>query len=245
LKNYIPHMVGMSIDKMPLFVGKRKNMNFYKEIAARLKDVRTNHKLSRKKLSLLIDTKERTIESYELGERKPTLEYIEKIADHFKIHPAFLLGSSDNTYIDPHLIKFLKIYMQQKVCDLNCLSNKLDISNKRLEQIINNNQMTIHEILDITERLDIKPSELGIEIYDEKRSVLHRYYRLEESGQTLKQMGISIPINEYIQQSYNTIDELEFKEPREIHVQEICDMLEVIPYEWLVRFKKQIRETST
>jgi transcriptional regulator with XRE-family HTH domain len=58
----------------------------------RLKELRLKNKLSQKALGEHINSSERSIQSYELEERKPTLDVITALADYFNVSVDYLLG---------------------------------------------------------------------------------------------------------------------------------------------------------
>lgn len=66
----------------------------------RLIFVRKNNNLSRKALSELIDVPQRTIENYEKGERKPSIEYLEKINHQFGVDFTWLITGQGEPFAD-------------------------------------------------------------------------------------------------------------------------------------------------
>lgn len=65
----------------------------------RLKEIRINHSVTQKQLSIDLDLSERGIQSYELGERKPGLDALIALADYFNVSLDYLTGRSDNPEI--------------------------------------------------------------------------------------------------------------------------------------------------
>lgn len=219
-------------------------MELFQRIANRLKEVRENHKISRKKLATLLDVNEKTIESYEYGKRKPTFEYIEKISNYFNIHPSYLLGSNDTVYMNPKLNKLIIIYMEKHNLDNEKMSELLQM---RLTDFKNFDKpqlsFTANEILDIVNFFNVKPSELGIEFFNEVNYILDRYDYLEVVGKTLKQLDVdlSFPIDFKIKVMVPEIDKEEMlSTSKEIHIKEIEDMLPLLSYKFVVQIKAQI-----
>ena len=62
----------------------------------RLKELRKGAGLSQKALGEDIGASERSIQSYELGTRKPTLDVINKLADYFGVTTDYLLGRTNH-----------------------------------------------------------------------------------------------------------------------------------------------------
>lgn len=220
-------------------------MELFKRIANRLKEVRENHKISRKKLSSLLDVNEKTIESYEYGKRKPTFEYIEKVANHFNLHPSYLLGSNDTVYMIPKLNKLIIRYMEKHKLDNTQMSEFLQIQFRDFRDSKSSiEQFTANEILDMVSILNVKPSELRIEFFDEINYIQDRYYYLEEIGKTLKELDIdlSFPIDNQIKIMVDEIDirEEKLSKSKEIHIKEIEEMLPALSYKFIVSLKRQI-----
>ena len=65
----------------------------------RLKEIRINHNITQKQLSIDLSLSERGIQSYELGERKPGLDALIALADYFNVSLDYLTGRSDNPEI--------------------------------------------------------------------------------------------------------------------------------------------------
>lgn len=65
----------------------------------RLKEIRINHNITQKQLSIDLGLSERGIQSYELGERKPGLDALIFLADYFNVSLDYLTGRSDNPEI--------------------------------------------------------------------------------------------------------------------------------------------------
>ncbi len=61
----------------------------------RLRELRKKHNLTQKALGELVNSSERGIQSYELEQRKPTLDVINSIADYFNVSVDYLTGRCD------------------------------------------------------------------------------------------------------------------------------------------------------
>ncbi len=66
----------------------------------RLKELRKKNNLTQKALGEFINSSERGIQSYELEQRKPTLDVINALADYFDVSTDYLTGRAD----DPSVI---------------------------------------------------------------------------------------------------------------------------------------------
>jgi transcriptional regulator with XRE-family HTH domain len=69
---------------------------FMSNFNQRLKEIRINHNITQKQLSIDLGLSERGIQSYELGERKPGLDALIALADYFNVSLDYLTGRSDN-----------------------------------------------------------------------------------------------------------------------------------------------------
>lgn len=67
------------------------------QIGIKIKTLRKERKLSQESLSHMIGISKASVTMYELGERKPKYEIIEKFAEYFNVDIDYLLGKSDNT----------------------------------------------------------------------------------------------------------------------------------------------------
>ena len=65
------------------------------KFAERLKALRTSKGLSQADFSRQVNTSKSSINMYERGEREPSFEMLERIADYFNVDMDFLLGKSD------------------------------------------------------------------------------------------------------------------------------------------------------
>ena len=68
-----------------------------------LKDLRTERKLSRKRLAEELNIGEATIQAYEDGVRNPSLDRLQQIADYFGVPVDYILGNLD---YKPELVRF-------------------------------------------------------------------------------------------------------------------------------------------
>ena len=62
----------------------------------RFKSLRKQKKLTQKQLGENINTPERVIRGYEIGENMPSIETFIKIADFFNVSIDYLVGRTDN-----------------------------------------------------------------------------------------------------------------------------------------------------
>jgi len=62
------------------------------EFSERVKELRLKNNLTQKALGELVNSTERTIQSYELKHRKPTLDIIIALADYFQVSTDYLMG---------------------------------------------------------------------------------------------------------------------------------------------------------
>ena len=62
----------------------------------RLRELRLSRGLSQKQLAMEINSAERTIQSYELNARTPSIEICITLANYFDVSLDYLVGLSDN-----------------------------------------------------------------------------------------------------------------------------------------------------
>ena len=62
----------------------------------RLKEIRTENKITQKQLAAALHISERGIQAYELNERKPGLDVLVTLADYFNVSLDYLAGRTDN-----------------------------------------------------------------------------------------------------------------------------------------------------
>lgn len=80
-----------------------------------LKKIRKLNHLTQKELAEKVDVAEITIRKYENGERKPSIEMVEKLATTLKVTPLDLLGysnslsSTDNMYINLNINNLISL----------------------------------------------------------------------------------------------------------------------------------------
>lgn len=65
------------------------------ELKNRLKALRLDRKLTTSDIANLLEVTERTVQHYENGDRKPSLEGITKLARFYGVTSDYLLGLSD------------------------------------------------------------------------------------------------------------------------------------------------------
>lgn len=65
------------------------------KFSLRLKELRTSKKLSQQNLANYISVSKSSINMYERGEREPSLETLEELADFFNVDFNYLIGKSD------------------------------------------------------------------------------------------------------------------------------------------------------
>ena len=63
--------------------------------SVRLRELRTSKRVTQKQAAEGVGLSERIYQSYELGEKEPTLGNINKLADYFDVSTDYLLGRSD------------------------------------------------------------------------------------------------------------------------------------------------------
>ena len=64
-------------------------------IAERIKEIRTENKLSQKDFGKLLAVSQDTVSLWEKSKSLPSVEYIVEICRHFRVSADFLLGLSD------------------------------------------------------------------------------------------------------------------------------------------------------
>lgn len=180
-----------------------------KLINEKLIDIRKQHKLSRKGIEHLSGFKERTIASYERGEREPSKEYLEFISLYFGYSTGYLEGSTQGMIgrVCQTFSIYERIYDYDdiKMADLLDMEalEYTDLKNEivRARQALHSCKLS-YNIFIIAEKLNIKPSCFGfyprqqstlVTICDEEYTVSNyqeRYKKLEKSG-------VTIDANEY------------------------------------------------
>ena len=69
----------------------------------RLKELRTNYKISQVKLAIDLNLSQNSISRYENGEREADYDTLVAIADYFNVSVDYLLGRTDNPMISENL----------------------------------------------------------------------------------------------------------------------------------------------
>ncbi len=62
----------------------------------RLKILRTQNKISQKKLSIVMEVSETQYQNYEYGKHLPTIDKVIKLCNYFNVSADYLLGLSDD-----------------------------------------------------------------------------------------------------------------------------------------------------
>ena len=104
----------------------------------RLKELRLARGLSQVSLAEALGVSKSTIGAYETGDRKPSYEAQEKLADFFNVSIDYLRGNEDGSmyYLDPEVAqKAQEIYEDPDLRIL--LDAKRDLSKDDLEAVIN------------------------------------------------------------------------------------------------------------
>ena len=65
------------------------------DFATQLKTIRKSKGVTQKQLAQAVGASERGIQSYEIGERKPTFDQLLALADYFDVSLDYLVGRSD------------------------------------------------------------------------------------------------------------------------------------------------------
>ena len=66
------------------------------EISDRIRYLRDEKNITQARLAEIIGVKWASIQRYESGEIKPTLDNLKKLADYFDVNMDYLIGRSDN-----------------------------------------------------------------------------------------------------------------------------------------------------
>ena len=62
----------------------------------KLKDLRSEHKITQAQLAAAIGVTDRACRRYESGENEPTLSVLQSMADYFNVSVDYLIGRSDD-----------------------------------------------------------------------------------------------------------------------------------------------------
>ena len=134
-----------------------------KKINEILTTIRKEHKLTRPDIERIAGFKVSTIESYERGSRKPSIEYIEFISLYFGYKKEYIEGKSEDKFLD-YGIKTLLMYQSiynyddKKMAELLAISLKdyLELLKKKdikTKKIINNRHLYILSFMIIVSEL--------------------------------------------------------------------------------------------
>lgn len=113
-------------------------------INIRLEEIRKEHKLTRKDIENISGFKARTVESYERGQNKPSVEYIEFISLYFGYKKEYIegkLSQNDNIYLD-FAVCSIKIFQSVFNYDDKKMSELLNISVNDYISLLNTDKLT-------------------------------------------------------------------------------------------------------
>jgi len=130
-------------------------------------DLRKRHKLSRKGIENISGFKERTVGSYERGERDVSKEYVEFISLYFGVPEAYIRGESTTIKLDKTLQIILMYQSIYNHSDEN-MAHLLATTTIKYQEFKRKNYLgELREalnLLSIAEELKIKPSFLGVDL---------------------------------------------------------------------------------
>ncbi len=171
-----------------------------KLINQRLEDIRKKHKLTRKCLEFISGFKERTIGSYERGEREVSKEYIEFISLYFGYTEDYIRGQKGGV-ID-NVVRIVKMYQSiynysdikmSKILHIDIEDYKTNFNTKFYNsESIGYIEYKSNYTFKVLEKLNIKPSSVDLFLYhiqskevffDNKiKNLKNRYNALETKG---------------------------------------------------------------
>lgn len=132
-----------------------------KKINEILTTIRKEHKLTRPDIERIAGFKVSTIESYERGSRKPSIEYIEFISLYFGYKKEYIEGKSEDKFLD-YGIKTLLMYQSIYNYDYKKMAELLAISLKDYLELLKKNDLksNIDFLVKISTILEINLSSL-------------------------------------------------------------------------------------
>lgn len=107
------------------------------ELKDRLKELRTARGLSQVALADALNVSKSIIGAYETGDRRPSYEVLEELADYFNVSIDYLTGKEDRSlyYLDPEVAeKAQEIYEDPSTRIL--LDAKRDLSKEDLDYLL-------------------------------------------------------------------------------------------------------------
>ncbi len=122
-------------------------------LSERLTELRNQKGLSKRELSLRFGLEQSTYGKYELGQRQPSLDVLQQLADFFEVSTDYLLGLTDNPSQKNEDTK-KSLTNSEAFETFNKELSKLDINiddGKELETILNfikNNESTIKILIE-------------------------------------------------------------------------------------------------
>lgn len=149
-----------------------------------LTDIRKKHKISRKGLEALSGFKERTIASYERGERIPSKEYLQFLSLYFNITLNSIIECNPDrfmTQVELTLERFKYIY-DLKDNDIYAAIGLKEEEYIKLKGSSRINENMIDSLLDIFYKFKIKPSSFGFNINERIRHKRLYTFDLSESA---------------------------------------------------------------
>ncbi len=192
-----------------------------KLINQKLEDIRKKHKLTRKGLEFISGFKERTIGSYERGEREISKEYIEFICLFFGVEKdnfyfqisdvarIILMYKSIYNYDNEKMAKLLKMPLEEYKKKINL--NRSDIDFNYIEY-------TPNERFYIAEKLGIKPSLLYGRLEEDKKNIIKNLERIE-----YKKIKEITPEKEYYEIGGELIFNENFKKMKDEAIKDILE----------------------
>jgi transcriptional regulator with XRE-family HTH domain len=227
-------------------------------------DIRKQHKLSRKGIENLTGFKERTIGSYERGEREVSKEYIEFLSLFFGYTVEYIRGTGAKLL--DKFIQTIKIYQSIYNYSNDKMAKLLNISIEDYENTFNLNDdnylrdyyidRKTNFVLEVLEKLNIKPSSIKLSLYKMKKRNFYidkKIENLEERYNTLELKGIEITPEYYAsvikkrnqpKGEYTPKDDLKEIPPKH---KEILDLLSYAPDSFLdtiIQKLKTLKETQ-
>jgi len=137
------------------------------KLPTRLSKIRKEKKISQKELADKIGITSAAVGQYERGERKPSLEILIGLAQHFNISISYLLGLSDEERTTEQIKK--EINKSNEIEKL-ILNNNIDFTREEIRYILTNEN--IIQLLKLCIEFDEKENEKIKNIVEEVMSLL-------------------------------------------------------------------------